>query len=105
MLYDTRKEAAAACTYEAAAAKHYSKLALEFARNRKCRKAWDMADTATTAAKCAMQAHEALWELSGGELTEKEWAAFEAAEVAQVDARQAVRAAAAAVDQVNQNTR
>ncbi len=52
-----------------------------------------------------MQAHEALWELSGGELTEEEFAAFEKAEIAQTDAAKAERAAAAAVDMIMREAR
>ena len=32
MVYETRKAAAAACIYEANAAKHYSKVAIEYAQ-------------------------------------------------------------------------
>jgi len=101
-MYESRKEAAAGCRMEAAAAKRFSAAAIKFAQRCECRKAWNMADTARIAATCAMQAHEALWELSGGKLTEKEWQAFEAAEIAQIEAQKAVRAAAAAVEQINQ---
>ncbi len=38
-----------------------------------------MVDSAHAFAVCAMQAHEALWELSGGELSEEEFTAFEQA--------------------------
>ena len=95
--YETRKEAAAACEYEAAAASRYSKAAIRFAQKGECRNAWDLADIACVAAQCALQAHEALWSLSGGKLTEKEQAAFDKAEIAQQDAVRAKRAAAAAV--------
>ena len=44
MVYETRKAAAAACIYEANAAKHYSKVAIEYAQRGECRRAWDMAD-------------------------------------------------------------
>ena len=104
-MYKTRREAAAACEYEAAAASHYSKAAIGFALNGECRKAWGLADTARIAARCALQAHEALWNLTGGKLTEKEQAAFEKAEIAQQDAARAERAAAAAVDQIVRESR
>ena len=104
-MYETRREAAAACTYEAKAAEHYSKVAIEYARRGECRRAWSAADTARIAAKCAMQAHEALWSLSGGELTEAEFTAFEAAEIAQTNAAKAERAAATAVDQIMREAR
>ena len=100
MVYETRKAAEAACIYEANAAKHYSKVAIEFAQRGECRKAWDMADTARTAARCALQAHEDLWALAGETLTDEESDAFEKAEIAQADATKAERAAAAAVDQI-----
>ena len=105
MMYKTRREAAAACEYESNAARHYSKVAIEYARRGECRKAWGLADTARIAAKCALQAHGALWNLSGGKLTEKEAIAFEKAEIAQTDATKAERAAAAAVEQVMQEAR
>lgn len=101
MMYETRKEAAAACLREATMANHYSKIAIEYANNGECRKAWDMADTARTAARCAMQAHEDLWTLAGEDLTEEEYGAFEKAEIAQTDATRAERAAAAAVEKLN----
>lgn len=104
-MYETRKAAAAACDYESTAASHFSKVAMEYARRGECRRAWSAADNARIAAKCAMQAHEALWELSGGELTEKEFAAFEKAEIAQTDAAKAERAAAAAVDMIMREAR
>lgn len=104
-MYETRKAAAAACDYESTAASHFSKVAMEYARRGECRRAWSAADNARIAAKCAMQAHEALWELSGGELTEKEFAAFEKAEIAQMDATKAERATAAAVEIIMKEAR
>ena len=56
-----------------------------------------MADTAMTAAKCALQAHEALWELAHGKLTVEEQIWFEEAEIAQTNAHKAANAAANAV--------
>ena len=105
MVYETRKAAEAACIYEANAAKHYSKVAIEYAQRGECRKAWDMADTARTAARCALQAHEDLWALAGETLTDEESDAFEKAEIAQADATKAERAAAAAVDQIMREAR
>jgi hypothetical protein len=60
-----------------------------------------MADIATVAAKCAMQAHQELWKLSGGTLTDEEFEAFEAAEIAQAEARKATKAAADTVAKLN----
>ena len=48
-----------------------------------------------------MQAHEALWGYTDGELTDYEFECFEAAEIAQTDAIKAARAAAAAVEKLN----
>ena len=101
MVYETRREAAAACDYEGTAASHFSKVAILYAKDGKCRKAWDMADTARTAAKCAMEAHETLWALAGGDLTEAEFKAFEKAEIGMRDAANAARAAAEAVRKRN----
>lgn len=101
MVYETRREAAAACDYEGTAASHFSKVAIQYARDGKCRKAWDMADTARTAAKCAMEAHETLWALAGGDLTEAEFKAFEKAEIGLRDASNAARVAAEAVRKQN----
>ena len=105
MVYETRREAAAACDYEGTAASHFSKVAIKYARDGKCRKAWDMADTARTAAKCAMEAHETLWALAGGDLTETEFKAFEKAEIGMCDAANAARAAAEAVRKRNAEQR
>ena len=100
-MYETRKEAAAACNYEGTAASHYSKVAIEYARCGECRKAWNLADTARTAAMCAMQAHDRLWELAGEDMTEAEFEAFEKAEIGFMDAGKAEQAAAAAVQKQN----
>ena len=101
-LYTTRQEAAAGCKAEAAAATRYGNAAIEKAAEGKCNAAWRMADIARTAATCAMQAHEALWDLSGGQLTEEEFEAFEAAEIAVMKANKAAKAAAAAVQKMNE---
>ena len=100
-MYGTRKEAADGCRYEASAAKRFSEAALKKAAAGECKAAWELADTARTAARCAAQAHEALWALTNDELTDEEFAAFEAAEIAQADATKAERAAAAAVEKLN----
>ena len=105
IVYRTRREAKAACTYEAAAASHFSKVALECARRGECRNAWSAADNARTAAKCAMQAHEVLWELAGENMTEAEYDAFVKAETAQTDATKAEQAARAAVRQIMDEAR
>jgi len=104
MIYTTRKEAVEACKYEASAAERFSSAAIEAASKNECRKAWNMADQARTAARCAMQAHEDLWELAGEDMTDAEFDAFEKAEIAQVNASRAERAAASAVDKLNAQT-
>ena len=104
-MYENRREAAAACDYEGTAASHYSKIAIEYAREGECRKAWKLADTARIAATCAMQAHDALWELAGEDMTEEEFNAFEKAEIGFMDAGKAEKAAAAAVEKLNAKRR
>jgi hypothetical protein len=93
-LYETREEAAQGCRASAKTAEHYMKAAERFAREGRKTSAWNMADTAKMAADCAMQAHEALWDLTNGKLTDEEFEAFEQAEIAQTNARKAARAAA-----------
>ena len=66
-MYETRKEAADACKYEAAAAERFSTAAIRKASEGQCNAAWRLADQARMAARCAMQAHEALWALAGEE--------------------------------------
>ena len=101
MMYGSRREAAAACEYEGTAASHFSKVAIQYAHRGLYRKAWDLVDTAQTAAKCAMQAHEELWALAGENLTEAEFKAFEKAEIGLRDASNAARVAAEAVRKQN----
>ena len=103
MLYTTRKEAADACKFEAAAAERFSSAAIKAAKNGEANKAWCLADQARTAARCAMQAHEVLWALAGENMTGAEYDAFDKAEIAQVDASKAERAAAAAVEKLNRH--
>ena len=104
-MYETRKEAAAACKHEASFAERFSSAAIEAAKNGDCRKAWNLADQARMAARCAMQAHEDLWELANGDLTSAEFDAFDKAEIAQTDAARAEIAAATAVKQIIRETR
>lgn len=100
-MYETRKEATDACKYEAAAAERFSTAAIRKASEGQCNEAWRLADQARMAARCAMQAHEALWALVGEDMTEAEFDAFEKAEIAQVSAGRAERAAATAVEKLN----
>ena len=99
-LYRNRKEAKQGCIMESNTALRYAEKAVEHAANGKTSLAWSCADNAVLFAKCAMQAHEALWELSKGQLTEDEFEAFEKAEVAQIKARNATQAAADAVAKI-----
>ena len=100
-MYETRKEAADACKYEAAAAERFSTAAIQKASEGQCSTAWRLADQARMAARCAMQAHEELWALAGECMSEAEFDAFEKAEIAQVSAGRAERAAAEAVEKLN----
>ena len=88
-MYETRKEAADACKYEAAAAERFSTAAIRKASEGQCSAAWRLADQARMAARCAMQAHESLWALAGEDMTEAEFDSFEKAEIAQVSASRA----------------
>ena len=97
-MYESRWEAADACRYEAAAAERFGSAAIEKANAGDCRAAWKYADQARTAARCAMRAHETLWELAGEDMTGAEFDAFDKAEIAQVDAARAEYAAEAATE-------
>ena len=97
-LYETRTDAMNACRMEAGHAKNFTEKAIQNANAGRCSAAWSMADNARMAARCAMGAHDLLWELTGGELTEEEFEAFEAAEIAWNDANRAEKTAAAAVE-------
>lgn len=96
-LYRTRKQAMQGCLAEARTAKRFAESAHRFAKNGQTTAAWNMADTATMAAKCAQIAHDSLRELAKGELTAEEFDAFVAAEKAVTIARQASEACANAV--------
>jgi len=81
-LYRTREEAKNGCLREAEACIKYSTKATEYFRKGDFYNGFRMFDVAETASKCTMQAHEALWKLTKGELTEDEFNAFEQAEIA-----------------------
>lgn len=100
-LYETREQAMQGCIRESDQAIKSAEQAIKRAENDECRLAWSNADTAMMAAKCAMQAHDELWELSKGDLTDEEFEAFEKAEIAMIKARNAQSAAAHAVDRAN----
>ncbi len=95
-LYNTRKQAKEGCIREGKFATMYAEKAISYAEQGFVTKAWNCADTAKMAADSAMNAHDDLWELSKGNLTDEEFEAFEKAEVAMVKARQAINAAAKA---------
>ncbi|MDE7082530.1 MAG: hypothetical protein K2O89_02345 [Clostridia bacterium] len=95
-LYNTRKQAKEACNRESEFAITYAERAVAYAEQGFVTKAWNCADTAKMAADSAMKAHDELWELSKGNLTEAEFEAFEKAEIAQAKARMAINAAAKA---------
>ena len=96
-IYNTRKRALEGCKREANFAFSFAERAEQRASEGNCNAAWSCADNAKIAATCAMQAHDALWELTKGKLTADEFEAFEAAEQAQGRALAAARAAAGAV--------
>ena len=88
-LYTNRDEAKQGCEYEATTAIRYAEAAISYAREGKTGAAWRMAEIAHAAAKCAAQAHDELWELTDGELTDAEFEAFEKAEIALIKANAA----------------
>lgn len=104
-MYNTRQEAADACKYEAAAAERFSKTAIRKASEGQCSAAGRLADQARTAARCAMRAHEELWELAGEDMTEEEFDAFEKAEIAQNSVRRAALEVTAAGKKLNATKR
>ena len=55
MMYETRKEAADACKYEAAAAERFSTAAIRKASEGQCSAAWRLADQARKAAAAAVE--------------------------------------------------
>ena len=95
-LYGTKKQAKEACKREGEFAITCAEKAVAYAEQGFVTKAWNCADTAKMAADCAMKAHDELWELSKGKLTDAEFEAFEKAEIAQAKARTAINAAAKA---------
>lgn len=59
-MYETRKEAADACKYEAAAAERFSTAAIRKASEGQCNEAWRLADQARMAARPAPEARHSL---------------------------------------------
>ena len=95
-LYGTKKQAKEACKREGEFAITCAEKAVAYAEQGFVTKAWNCADTAKMAADSAMKAHDELWELSKGKLTDAEFEAFEKAEIALAKARTAINAAAKA---------
>ena len=95
-MYGTIKEAADGCRIEVAAAHHFSKLAITFAKRGECQEALDAADTSKIAAKGALEARDALRKLGGGFLTPRDWDAFDAVDEAVAASVKACKAAEAA---------
>ena len=75
-IYNSKKEALKGLEIETRAAKKYARLAFEKASEGKRGVAINFLDIATTAKACADKAHEALWNLSKGNLNEKEFELF-----------------------------
>ena len=55
---------------------NYSKKAIEFAKEGRIKTAWNMIDVAQCALTCTKRAHEELWNLTNGDLTEEEFEIF-----------------------------
>ena len=91
-----RAELAATCALEAKWARKFRADAEWHAAAGRIRAAQTAVENALVAAKCAIQAHDQLWDEAPEDLTSEETEAFIAAEVAEVDARAAVRALCAA---------
>ena len=83
--YTSREDALIGCQNETANARQFLRSAEAVMDTNHIGKAIRMVESAHTFAVCAMQAHEALWELSGGELSEEEFIAFEQAEIVQTE--------------------
>lgn len=92
-MYGTIKEAADGCRIEVAAAMHFSKMAITFAKRGAYRMALDAADTSKVAAKGALEARDALRRLGHGFLTPRDWDAFDAVDEAVAASVKACKAA------------
>ena len=79
-LFETREQAMQGCLAESDVCARFSEKAIELFRQGKITEGFEWYELAKTASVCAMQAHEALWKMAKGELTEDEQRAFETAE-------------------------
>ena len=86
----TREDCVRRMQYEAKAALRFAAKAEEYIEQNILGAAIDMLDTAVTASKCAMQAHEKFWELQNDDITDEEFKAIDTAEHAQIKVRAAV---------------
>lgn len=86
----TREDYVRMMQHEAKAALRFAARAEELIEQNILGAAIDMLDTAVTASKCAMQAHEKFWEIQNDDITEAEFKAIDTAEHAQIKVRAAV---------------
>lgn len=70
---------------------NFSNKAIEFAKDRKISKAWQMLDIAECALTCTNQVHDQLWDLTKGNLTSEEFEIFCQSETVLTIFNQAVR--------------
>ncbi|HEK9107210.1 TPA: hypothetical protein SUB18_000901 [Streptococcus equi subsp. zooepidemicus] len=89
-MFTTREEAKQSCIVEAQAVERFSKATEKAMANGNQSWAYDMADIAKTALDCARLAHEALWSLTKGNLTEEEFEAFAKAEEVELTFKKAM---------------
>lgn len=75
-----KKETLQRLDREVKACKHYTANAIRKAEEGKIGAAINMLDIAQMAKACAMQAHEELWKVNKGKLSDKEFELFSAAE-------------------------
>lgn len=86
----TREDYVRMMQYEAKAALRFAARAEELIEQNILGTALEMIDTAITASKCAMQAHEKFWEIQNDDITDEEFEAIDRAEYAQIKVRAAV---------------
>lgn len=88
-MFTTREDAKMSCLVEAQAVRRFSKATQKAMAEGRVGGAYHAFDTVKMARACAQKAHEALWELSQGELTEEEFEAFNLVEEVEQDYKQA----------------
>lgn len=91
-IYKNKKEALKGLKIEMEACRRFAKSSEERAKERKIGFAIRLLDNAQMAKECADKAHEALWELSGGNLTDEEYEIFCDAETLRMDINKAYEA-------------